>query len=282
MSAETERQRVLLVDDDEQAGRTTASLAGSLATRLLTLHYTSGVSVVGSIIAGLAALGREAGRTVEGARIKEALEQGRGAANGEAVWSAMKIGDWAAGLPPSPILDHVRNDLALLLAEDLDKALEQPLAPPEARVRSQAPVVEEVTCVDCIPTTGARWHWGQDFRWEWGAFLSPVPGPALVFTASPTRATSGRARRSSPCSAPRDGGGSTGSRSRSRSTASSTPSRGGCRVRRRRCTRTAPARACPPGYRSGPRRETTRSKSTSPPGPWPSWSPAIRACPGTA
>ena len=35
----------------------------------------------------------------------------------------------AAGLPATPILEHVRNDLALLLAEDLAEALAQPPAP---------------------------------------------------------------------------------------------------------------------------------------------------------
>lgn len=39
-----------------------------------------------------------------------------------------------------------------------------------------------------------RWHWGQDFGWEWGAFLAPSPGPAIVFT----RLTDRRHERTGP------------------------------------------------------------------------------------
>ncbi len=27
-----------------------------------------------------------------------------------------------------------------------------------------------------------RWHWGEDVGWEWGAFLTPEPGPAFVLS----------------------------------------------------------------------------------------------------
>jgi hypothetical protein len=30
--------------------------------------------------------------------------------------------------------------------------------------------------------TFGRWHWGADFRWDWGAFVAPAPGPAIVFS----------------------------------------------------------------------------------------------------
>ena len=30
--------------------------------------------------------------------------------------------------------------------------------------------------------TWGRWHWGSDFRWDWGAFLAPAPGPAFIFS----------------------------------------------------------------------------------------------------
>ena len=33
-----------------------------------------------------------------------------------------------------------------------------------------------------------RWHWGDDFGWEWGCFLAPDPGPAFVFTRITDRA----------------------------------------------------------------------------------------------
>jgi hypothetical protein len=33
-----------------------------------------------------------------------------------------------------------------------------------------------------------RWHWGDDFGWEWGCFLPPEPAPALVLTKVTDRA----------------------------------------------------------------------------------------------
>ena len=149
MSAESP-DRIRLLDSADETGRTTASLVGSLASRLLTLHYTSGMSVVGSLVAGLAGLGREVSSTADGARMRQALEEGLASENGDALWRTLRIGEWASGLPPSPVLDHVRNDLALLLADDLIPTLEQPLAPPERRADSRMAPLEEVTCIDCI------------------------------------------------------------------------------------------------------------------------------------
>lgn len=144
------RPRITLVDAPEEAGRTSASLVSSLAGRLLALHYTSGVSVVGSLVAGIAAVGREVGRTADGARMKKALERGGAARNSEALWRSLRIAEWTAGLPPSPVLDHVRNDLALLLDDDLEATLEDfPIAPPE--YGSQQPAsAEQVTSIDCL------------------------------------------------------------------------------------------------------------------------------------
>lgn len=184
--------RVRLVDAEDEAGRTTASLVGSLAARLLALHYTSGVSVVGSLIAGLAALGREASRTAEGALIRQALERGPAVGNGDAVWSAMRIGDWASGLPASPVLDHVRNDLALLLAKDLEETLEQPFALPEARPRSvvsaEAPV--PVTSIDCLV---GLWVYSREIVRAVEALAGPTlaPGGKVEHPARPEKEPEG-------------------------------------------------------------------------------------------
>jgi hypothetical protein len=142
--------RVMLIDAKDEGGRTTASLFSSLAARLLALHYTSGVSVIGSIIGGFAALGREASTTVEGARVRRALEESHAAINGNAIWSSLRIADWTTGLPPSPVLDHVRNDLALLLAADLPETLQQVPIPPDTPVTRSMKDVEAVTCLDCM------------------------------------------------------------------------------------------------------------------------------------
>lgn len=142
--------RVSLVDTPDEAERTTASLVGSLAARLIALHYTSGVSVIGSVVAGLAALGREVSTTAEGARLRRALEAGPAGRNAEALWSALRIPEWAAGLPPSPVLDHVRNDLALLLAGDLRETLEETPIPPQSYAAREAPEAGEVNALDTL------------------------------------------------------------------------------------------------------------------------------------
>lgn len=142
--------RVRLVDPDGEADRTTASLVSSLATRLIILHYTSGVSVIGSMLAGLTLAGREAARSAEGARLRRALAATPAARNGEAIWAALRIGDIAAGLPATPVLDHVRNDLALLLADDLAETLAQPPTPPAMGSRAGEGALGEASFLDCM------------------------------------------------------------------------------------------------------------------------------------
>jgi hypothetical protein len=142
--------KVRLVDAPDEFGRTTASLVSSLAMRLLTLHYTSGVSVVGSLRAGVAAAGREVAKTIDGMRLKQALLASQAGKNGEMLWAALRIGDWASGLPPSPVLDHIRNDLALLLAEDLSQSLSTVPMPGESRALVRDVEPQPVTFIDCI------------------------------------------------------------------------------------------------------------------------------------
>lgn len=116
--------RIRLVDNIDEAGRSTATLLASLAARLGVLHALSGADAIGSLAAGICALGRESARTADGARLAAALRAGRPGRNAERVWSALHIGDWLTSLPASPVLDQQRNDLALLLVADLDETLD--------------------------------------------------------------------------------------------------------------------------------------------------------------
>jgi hypothetical protein len=142
--------RVRLVDGVPGPGRTTATLLASLAARLATLHFATGAQAVGSLVAGLAALGRAVAATADGARLKQAIEAGRAGTNGEAVWSALQIAEWTAGLPPSPVLDHLRNDLALLLADDLEDVIDLLPIPGEAAGAQAADDEVAPTFLDCV------------------------------------------------------------------------------------------------------------------------------------
>jgi hypothetical protein len=143
-------QRIRLIDAPEEAGRTTATLVASLAARLATLYAVSGAAAVGSMVAGFAAVGREASQTVEGQRLRSALARGRIAANGEALWSALRIRQWASLAPAAPLLDQLRNDAALLLAPNLHETLE--LLPIPGEPAAGSPVADEPSTefLDCI------------------------------------------------------------------------------------------------------------------------------------
>jgi hypothetical protein len=123
--------RVKLVDEPESAGRDTSNLVGSLAARLAALHLISGADAVGSLLAGYCALGREVSRTGDGLRLRRALAEGRCGTTGDLIWLRMRIGDWVSSLPASPVLDQLRNDIALLLADDVSEALDSLPYPPE-------------------------------------------------------------------------------------------------------------------------------------------------------
>jgi hypothetical protein len=114
--------RFRLADLPEEA-RSTATLVASLSARINMLTMISGASAVGSLMAGFAALGRRVGETAEGTRLRQALQSGRAGQNLAALWKALRIDAWASGVAPSPVIDHLRNDLALLLAGDLDETL---------------------------------------------------------------------------------------------------------------------------------------------------------------
>ncbi len=133
----TSDNRVRLVDLPDDAGRTTATLLASLSARLAALHFITGATAIGSLTAGFVALGREVARTAEGARLREGIERGRAGSNGDAIWSTLGINTWTSLHAPSPILDQLRNDIALLLADDLDVTLTQtPIPNPPAGARA--------------------------------------------------------------------------------------------------------------------------------------------------
>jgi hypothetical protein len=142
--------RVTLIDAPDEAGRTTATLVASLAARLATLYAVSGAAAVGSMVAGFAALGRQVGGTAEGAQLRRALERGRIATNGEALWSALRIKQWASLAPAAPLLDQLRNDLALLLAPNLEETLALlpiPGEPAAGTAEDEEPSSEFLDCV---------------------------------------------------------------------------------------------------------------------------------------
>lgn len=129
-------------DDPHSRPRTTLQLIASLAARARTLSVISGSEAVGSMFAGLAALGREVATSAEGALLRESLRTSRAAGNGEALFEGLGVARAIADLPPTPMADNIRNDLALLSATDVVAALDSldggdvvstigPVIPPE-------------------------------------------------------------------------------------------------------------------------------------------------------
>lgn len=141
--------RIRLVDEPDRSGRTTATLLASLGARLAVLHGVSGADAIGAMVAGFAAIGRETARTAEGARLRAALIGGDAGANAERLWSALLIDRWTSAFPPSPVLDHLRNDFALLLADDIEEILDLPPVPPEPAGTGHVPA-EPTTAADVM------------------------------------------------------------------------------------------------------------------------------------
>jgi len=142
--------RVKLIDPADGPGRTTATLVASLAARLGVLHLITGADAIGSLTAGFVQLGREVSKTAKGARLREALESGRAGTNGYALWKTLGIAKWISAMPPSPILDQMRNDVALLLTDDLEETLELLPIPGRATGIDNLPEMEPATFVDCV------------------------------------------------------------------------------------------------------------------------------------
>ena len=133
-----------LIDVPGEQGRTTVTLVASLAARLAALAATSGSDAVGSMTAGHAALGRAVAATADGARMLAAIRASRAGANGESLWRALGMDQWAGSLPPTAVLDQFMGDVALLAALDLEQVLELPLAPSEIYGPADAPQPEPV------------------------------------------------------------------------------------------------------------------------------------------
>lgn len=138
-----EQLLLALTDEPEYGPRDTDALLRSLATRIGILRAMSGSEVVGSMIGGLALLGREVAQTASGARMRAAIVDGV-AESGNAIWRTLHIQD-IARVPATPILDQLRNDVALLAADDLEsalKGLQEPARSPQgnAAARDDTPV----------------------------------------------------------------------------------------------------------------------------------------------
>lgn len=149
MTTET-TTRVQLIDSADEPGRTTATLVASLAARLGVLHLMSGADAVGAMTAGFAALGRRASQTAEGARLRAALERGRAGTNGDALWKSLHIEEWISSMPPSPVMEQLRNDVALLLVDDLEETLQLMPIPGQTVGAAGAKEPEPATFIDCL------------------------------------------------------------------------------------------------------------------------------------
>jgi hypothetical protein len=166
--------RVKLVDDAAESGRSTATLLASLSGRLGVLHVITGGTAIGSLAAGLAALGREVSATSEGARMRQALASGRAGPNGEVIWDALRIGDWLSAQPPAPVLDQLRNDVALLLAQDVDETLELLPIPPEMTGSAGA---QEVPRAEFLDFAVGYWAFSLEVVRAFAALAGPTLGP---------------------------------------------------------------------------------------------------------
>jgi hypothetical protein len=173
---------VRLVDEADRAGRTTATLLASLTARLATLSLISGADAVGALIAGYAALGREVARTADGQRMRAALQSGRPGVNGDTLWAALLIDRWASSMPPSPVLDHLRNDFALLLVDDLPATLELPPMPAETVGAGGGPAADRATAVDFIV---GLWAFSKEVVTGVEALAAPTLAPPGEVQAGP-------------------------------------------------------------------------------------------------
>ncbi len=175
MTGDGSTPHVRLVDEPDRSGRTTATLLASLRTRLAILNLASGADVIGSLASGYAALGREVSATAEGSRMRDALAAGRAGANGDALWASLLIDRWSSSLPPSPVLQHLRNDLALLLVDDLDETLELPPLAPEPVGGDGGPVDEPSTSLDFLVGV---WAFSRELAAGVEALAEPTLPPA--------------------------------------------------------------------------------------------------------
>jgi hypothetical protein len=126
-------------------------------------------------MSGFGALGRRVGQTAAGGRLRRALEAGRVGSNVTALWKALRIDTWAAGVAPSPVIDHLRNDLALLLSADLEETLA--LLPIPGRPAGTAAEADDdpVTPIDCLV---GMWFYSTEMARAIEALAAPTLPPA--------------------------------------------------------------------------------------------------------
>lgn len=170
-----------LIDHPDGPGRTTATLLASLAARLATLHFVSGADAIGSLTAGFAALGREISRTAQGVQMREAIEASRAGTNGDLLWSSLRIAEWASAMPPSPILDQMRNDMALLLSDDLAPTLQFMPIPAHQNGVGAEPAPSNFA--DCVV---GLWAFSRELVQMLESIAAPTMPPATLRESAPT------------------------------------------------------------------------------------------------
>lgn len=165
--------RFRLADPPDES-RSTATLVASLSARIGMLTMISGAGAIGSLMSGFAALGRVMSETAEGSRVRKALESGRAGHNVDALWKALHIENWASGVAPTPVIDHLRNDLALLLAGDLDETLA--LLPIPIHPRGAASEQDDAPAngLDCIV---GLWFYSREITRAVEALATPTLPP---------------------------------------------------------------------------------------------------------
>jgi hypothetical protein len=165
---------IRLIDSAHGPGRTTATLLASLTARLAALPLTPGAALAGALLSGAATIGRQVSTTAEGARLRQALALSVAGRNGALLWEKLQLTTLGAGVPPSPVLDRVRNDLALLGAQDLEETLK--LLPLPAPKSEDAGAEEpEPTFLDCLI---GLWALSGQVRQNIEA-LAAQPGPGV-------------------------------------------------------------------------------------------------------
>jgi hypothetical protein len=181
----TPKAKGALIDQEDTAGRTTSTLVAALASRLATLHFVSGADAIASLTSGFAALGAEVSKTAAGAKLRHALSASRVASNGEAIWGALQIGENASSATPTPVLEQLRNDVALLLADDLENVIDLLPIPPGVSTAPLSRPPETVTFMDFII---GYWTFSKEMvaALEFLAQLGSSPHVEAAATANPT------------------------------------------------------------------------------------------------
>jgi hypothetical protein len=175
---------VIELIDEEDAGRTAVTLLASLAARMAALYVMSGADAIGSLTAGFVAYGRELAQTEHGARMRRAFAASRIGSNGDAIWKALRIDQWASTIPPSPVMQQMRNDIALVAADGVADAIAELPVPAQPTGARGLPKPIDANFLDF--TLGL---WG--YAKEVGAALDALAEPTMNREPIVTRETGG-------------------------------------------------------------------------------------------